>query len=159
MRSYTLYPPRNAVPGEPEALEGAAVVRDGFSWPAFLFVVVWFLWHRLWVAALIVLVGLAALVGAGVALHLAPGPAAIVALLFSLLIGLEAASLRRWTYARRGRPAIDVVTARSRTEAEAKLVARWVAGVSAPAAGAPAYGAPFARAGAPVLGLFPEAER
>lgn len=154
-RSYTLHLPRNAVPGEPAALERASVVRDGFVWPAFLFTVLWFLWHRLWIAALIVAVAIAAVVGAGVALDLRPGPAALVSLLLSLLVALEASSLRRWTYARRGRPAADVVSAGSSAEAEEKFVARLAAGISAPA---PALvRQPYAAA--PVIGLFPDPER
>ena len=156
MRSYTLHLPRHAVPGEPAAVERATIVRDGFVWPAFLFTVLWFLWHRLWIAALIVAVALAALVGAGTALNLRPGPAGLAALLFSALLGWEASSLRRWTYARRGRGAADVVSAGSLAEAEQKFVARLAAGITAPGP-MPLHRQPFSAD--PVIGLFPEAER
>jgi hypothetical protein len=156
IRSYTLHLPRHAVPGEPAAIERATIVRDGFVWPAFLFTVFWFLWHRLWLAALLVVVALAALVGAGVALNLRPGYAALASLLFSALLGLEASSLRRWTYARAGRPAADVVSAGSLAEAEQKFVARLAAGIAAPVPSALGR-QPFSSA--PVIGLFPEAER
>jgi hypothetical protein len=160
MRSYTLHPPRDAIPGEPAALERATIVRDGFVWPAFLFPVLWFLWHRLWLAALIVLAALAVLTAAGLALELRPGAATLAVLLYALLVGLEASSLRRWTYARRGRPAVDVVTAGSRREAEEKLVARWVAGIAAPPAAVhPGTPRGFAPAAEPVIGLFPERGR
>lgn len=158
MRSYTLHLPRNALPGEPAAIEHATLVRDGFSWTAFLFAPLWFFWHRLWVAGLLVLLGLAALVAAGFALNLRPGLAAVVAILGLALVGLEAASLRSWTLRRRGQPAADVVTARSRLEAESKLVARFADRAAAPSVDrAPAAYRP--PAAVPVIGLFPEAER
>ena len=156
MRSYTLHLPRHAVPDEPAAIEAATIVRDGFVWPAFLFTVLWFLWHRLWIAALIVAAALAVLVGTGVALNLRPGYAALAALLFSVLLGMEGSTLRRWTYARRGRGTTDVVTAGSLAEAEAKFVARLAAGVSA-SAPVPLRRQPVSAA--PVIGLFPQAER
>ena len=88
--------------------------------------------------------------------------AALAEVLLAVLIGLEANSLRRWTLTRRGRPTVDVVTARDRDEAEAE-------GSSRRSARAPrrAAGAPGRRAGSPapadrrrrdgVIGLFPDA--
>ena len=73
MRSYTLHLPADARPGESLGLDRALLVRDGFSWPAFAFTVLWFLFHRLWLAALLVLVGLVALAAAGIALGLPAG--------------------------------------------------------------------------------------
>ena len=107
MRTYTLHVPEGSVRGDASALERAELVRDGFSWSAFAFTVLWFLRHRLWLAALIVLLGLVGLALAGRALGLSPFAALLVTGLASLLIGMEASSLRRWTYGRRGRPARD----------------------------------------------------
>jgi hypothetical protein len=85
--------------------------------------------------------------------------------LLSILIGLEANSLKRWTYARRGRPAVDLLRASGRDEAEAKAFARWLAGspqarqpVSRGPGVSPA-GAPWASRPEAVIGLFPEPER
>ena len=156
MRSYTLHLPTEARPGDASGLDRAVLVPDGFSWPAFAFTVLWFLFHRLWIAALIVLVGLVALAGAGIALGLPSGAGLIAVLLASVLIGLEASSLRRWTLARRGWPARDAVNAASREEAEARALNRWIdANPAAPRS--PFPNGPSRRA-EPVIGLFPAQE-
>jgi hypothetical protein len=156
MRSYTLHLPELARPGEAAGLDRAILVPDGFSWPAFAFGPLWFLFHRLWVAALIVLLGLALLAAAGVALGLPTGAGLVATLLASALIGLEASSLRRWTLARRGWPARDAVVAASAAEAESRALARWLGAVSA--APRSPYPSGASRRLDPVIGLFPAQE-
>ena len=59
MRIYTIHRPRRPWPSgvvsaAPEtALAAARAVKEGFSWPAFFFSVLWALWHRLWLVALV----------------------------------------------------------------------------------------------------------
>ncbi|WP_147046910.1 DUF2628 domain-containing protein [Methylobacterium gnaphalii] len=156
MRNYTLHLPDGALRGDARAFDDAVIVPDGFSWAAFAFSVLWFLYHRLWLAALIVLALLAGLVLGGRLLGLSPFAGAAIAFLGSLLIGLEASSLRRWTYARNGRPARDAVVAGSCDEAEAKAVTRWLDPSSAPRTTV----APTAvrRFDDSVIGLFPLSE-
>ena len=157
MKTYTLHLPAETRPGDRSALERAELVRDGFVLGAFVFNALWFFANRLWLAGLGVLV-LTLAFHAGLALlGLRPGTAILAHVLLSLLVGLEAHSLKRWTYARRGRPAVDVVTASDEEEAELKAFARWSSGEGAPAARAP-MPAPFYRGSEPVIGLFPEAE-
>ncbi len=158
MRSYTLHLPAEARPGEPDALDKAVLVPDGFSRPAFAFSVLWFLYHRLWLAALVVGLGLAALAGAGFALGLSRSAGTLVTLLASVLIGLEASSLRRWTLARRGRPARDVIVARDEAEAEARLIARWLDPARAAVPPRPPFPGGPVRRPEPVIGLFPARE-
>ncbi|MCJ2073502.1 DUF2628 domain-containing protein [Methylobacterium sp. J-030] len=156
MRSYTLHLSPDARPGEGIGLDRAVLVPDRFSWSAFAFSVLWFLYHRLWVAALIVLVGLIALAGAGIFLGLPTGGGVIATLLAGWLIGLEASSLRRWTLARRGWPARDAVIAGSPEEAEARALSRWLdANPGTPRAPFPSGPS---RRGEPVIGLFPAHE-
>ena len=57
--SYTLHVAPHARPGDVEALDGANLVRDGFSWWAFVAPPVWFLAHRHWLVALAVTLVLA----------------------------------------------------------------------------------------------------
>lgn len=158
MRSYTLHLPAEARPGESEGLDRAVLVSDGFSWPAFAFTVLWFLFHRLWIAALIVLVGLALLAFGGFALGLSRLAGTLVTLLACILIGLEASSLRRWTLTRRGRPVRDVIVARDVIEAEARLLARWLDPASAPPAPRPPFPGGTARRPDSVIGFFPNQE-
>ncbi|GJE43595.1 DUF2628 domain-containing protein [Methylobacterium soli] len=156
MRSYTLHLPRDARAGESHELDRAQLVPDGFSWAAFAFTVLWFFYHRLWIAGIGVLIGLAAAAFAGHALGLSPFMGFLVTLLLSILIGLEASSLRRWTLARRGRPVRDAVVARDAAEAETKAMTRWLDPASAPRTLAPAaFAGAASRPSEPVIGLFP----
>ena len=163
MKTFTLHVAADALPGNPEPLDKAVLVRDGFSWGAFFFTVLWFFAHRLWLAGLGVLVLLVAFNLGLAALGLRPGAAVAADLLLSVLIGLEANSLRHWTLQRRGRPAVGLVTASDRDEAETKAFARWLApqpdGRPRPAAAAAPLSVPVAsyRTPDPVIGFFPDA--
>lgn len=159
-RTYTLHVPRDALSG-PAALERAELVRDGFSWGAFVFTAFWFFWHRLWLVGLAVLVGLFAL-GLGLRfIGLPLFPTYLAVSLLSLLIGFEAASLQRWTLARRGQAMVDVVGAANADEAEAKAFARFLADDEAvPGPGPrPSLWRLSGEPHEPVLGLFPDRER
>ena len=158
--TYTLHVPAGAEPGDGDALENAELVRDGFSVPAFLFTFLWFFWHRLWLAGCAVLVAVLGLAIALQAARVGEFSALVAQVLLSILIGLEANSLRRWTW-RRKKPAVDVVTAADREEAEAKAFARWLdsAGERRPSRMPGAVSASFNRRSEPVIGLFPDAER
>ncbi|MBP1179202.1 DUF2628 domain-containing protein [Methylobacterium sp. PvR107] len=156
MRSYTLHLPADARPGESIGLDRAVLVPDGFVWPAFAFTVLWFLYHRLWIAALAVLVGLVALAGAGIAFGLPTGAGLIATLLAAWLIGLEASSLRRWTLARRGWPVRDAVIAATPEEAEGRAIGRWLD--SSPTAPRAPFPSGPSRRAEPVIGLFPAQE-
>jgi len=177
MTTYTLHLPSGAQPGQPSGLDGALLVKDGFSWGAFLFTFLWFFAHRLWLAGLAVLVGLVVLSVALVLLQVHGTIAGAVMVLAMILVGLEAGTLRRWTYHRRGLAAVDVVTAEDLDEAEAKAFARWLQhaepGRAVPPPD-PRSASPFASPSplAPVptarrqearqeavIGLFPDAER
>src|SRR4051794_33853231 len=117
MKTYTLHVAADAPPGDAGTLERAVLVKDGFSWGAFVFSFLWFFAHRLWIAGLIVLVAAAALGASLQFLRVATGASFSAAFLFAVLVGLEANSLRRWTLARSGRPAVALVTAGDRQEA------------------------------------------
>jgi hypothetical protein len=161
MTTYTLHLPRDARPGDPSALDESELVKDAFSWGAFFFTFLWFFVHRLWLAGLAVLLLVLAFGGLMAVLDVHPLAGSIAQLLLQSLIGLEANSLRRWTLARRGRPAVDAVTAADQDEAEAKAFARWLDAKAAPLprspAPAPVLSTP--RRSEPVIGLFPDAER
>jgi predicted lipid-binding transport protein (Tim44 family) len=158
MTTYTLHVAENATPGDPDALNRAQVVADGFSWTAFFFTALWFFAHRLWIAGLGVLASLVALGALIRVLGVTPGAAFLAYVLVALLVGLEANALRRWTYARRGRPAVEAASAANAAEATVKLYEEWLGARAArPVAAAtarPAYTPPDA-----VLGLFPDTER
>jgi hypothetical protein len=156
MAAYTLHLDQNARPGEGAALERAVVLRDGFSWWALMFQPLWFLWHRLWLAALVVIAAIAALAVTCSLLNVTAGATLTAQFALALFFAHEANAIRALTLARRGRPAVDTVIADDRDSAEARLFERWLARRQAPlgVAAAPA----MRPAHAPVVGLFPEPE-
>jgi hypothetical protein len=161
MTTYTLHLPRDARPGDPSALDESELVKDAFSWGAFFFTFLWFFVHRLWLAGLGVLLIVLAFGGLMAVLDVHPLAGSVAQLLLQSLIGLEANSLRRWTLTRRGRPAVDAVTAADHDEAEAKAFARWLDAKSVPLPRSPVPSSILStpRRSEPVIGLFPDAER
>ena len=160
MKTYTLHLPRDAQPGEPAALERAELVQDAFSWGAFFFSFLWCFYHRLWLAGLGVLALLAGVLALLAAFDVPGFSRTVAVVLVLILIGLEGNSLRRWTLARRGRPAVDAVAASDRGEAAMKAFARWSRSEPrshARGGAGPLQTAPY-RGPDPIIGLFPEVE-
>ncbi len=157
MALYTVHLPGNR--RDPQALEEAVLIREGFSWPAFIFSVFWLLWHRLWL-------GLLGFVAAGIVIGLigkfaALPPGAIYGLdiLLALALAFEACSLRLAQLAGKGFILAGAVSADNAEKAERKAFA--VLGA------APFLAAPQSQHAVPaqrgnengVIGLFPEPGR
>ena len=170
MSIYTVYePPLKAHESAPDP-ERFVFVRDGFSFWAFLLAPWWMLRHRLWLALVCYVILAVAL---SVALRLI-GTSATVAViagaLFSLLVGFEAATLRRFGLARRGWRNVGIVVGDDVESAERRFFDAWankswvnkslaerpsVDGASR--ASSPAMGVPMARRpSSEVIGLFPQ---
>src|ERR1700758_2072609 len=109
------------------ATDRFAFVRDGFHVWAALLGVVWLAWHRLWLA----LIGWVILMNAldfGMVRLGVPGTVIfLVDALLALLMGFEAASLRRWTLSRRNWRQLDIVVADDEEAAERRFFDRWAA--------------------------------
>ena len=100
-------------------------VRDGFHFWAFVFGVFWLAWHRLWLA-LIGWIVLMVAVDVGLpALGVGRGAVLTINLLLALLLGFEAASLKRWTLSRRKWRQLDIVVADDEESAERRFFDRW----------------------------------
>lgn len=98
MRIYSVYIRRHGL--DPE--RDIALVKEGFSWPAFAFAALWALWHRHWLWAVgLFLIPLAfgALAGG---LGLNPAGQATLTIGWSILVGLFANDLRCWILERQG---------------------------------------------------------
>ena len=125
MAVYTVHepPPRQGRPAsDPTRF---AFVRDGFHFWAFLFAPLWMLWHRLWLV-LIGYVVLALTLQAGLAAVGADETTRVVAgILLALLVGFEAASLRRSTLSRHRWRDLGVVVADDLEAAERRFFDRW----------------------------------
>lgn len=106
---------------EDEAAERAVLVRDGFSFLAFIVPLVWLLWHRLWIEAILVFAAGVALVAAGEATGLAFAGGAL-SFLMSLFIGLEGQSLRINAMRRRGWREWGVAEGNNAAEAEIRYL-------------------------------------
>jgi hypothetical protein len=150
----------------PSAAERFIFVRDGFSWWAFLLAPLWMLWHRMW----LILVGYVLICGGIEAALVRFGASRtaifVVGLLISLLVGLEASTLRRLTLRRRGWTHAGVVSGDDLEDAERRFFDAWLR-QSRPAASAANAATPSPTSGTPVavprvpqtpnvIGLFPE---
>jgi hypothetical protein len=170
MSVYTVYePPLKAHESAPDP-ERFVFVRDGFSFWAFLLAPWWMLRHRMWLA----LTGYVILaVALSVALRLIGAPTTVTIIagaLFSLLVGFEAATLRRFTLSRRGWRNVGLVVGDDLESAERRFFDAWVnktwvnktwadpsAADGAPRASSPAMGVAMARRpSSEVIGLFPQ---
>jgi hypothetical protein len=126
MAIYTVHEPPQKAEGFAPDPDRFVFVRDGFSFWAFLLAPLWMLRHRLW----LVLLGYVLLaVALQVALGLVGMSATVmtaVAVLLALLVGFEAASLRRFTLARRRWTNIGIVVGDDAESAERRFFDAWV---------------------------------
>jgi hypothetical protein len=170
MSIYTVYePPLKAHESAPNP-ERFVFVRDGFSFWAFLLAPWWMLRHRLWLA----LTGYVILaIALSVALRFAGASTTVTLIagaLFSLLVGFEAATLRRFKLSRRGWKNVGIVVGDDLESAERRFFDAWVnktwvnkswtdqsSADGAPRASSPAMGVAMARRpSSEVIGLFPQ---
>ncbi len=175
MRVFTVHlPPAD---GRGSQASRAVFVRDGFSFWALLFPMLWFLVNRMWLVLLGYLALTAAIVAGSTFLPGIETPIGVASLMVNLLIGFEANGLRRWSLDRKRWSFVAVVTGRDLAEAEQRYFSslagddldRLTAFVdpdalfpSAPPrppvqSPPPAWGS--AKPAPPVTGLFPEPGR
>jgi len=163
MAVYSVLEPARAADGHPMAPEWFAFVRDGFNWAAFIFGPIWMLWHGLWLVLLGYVVAMGGFEFLYRVLGASLGVRALIGFLIAILIGLEAASLRRWTLIRRGWRDHGIVVADDLESAEHRFFSDWTTGASMPIGAAKARVPvnPVRRSRtsplAGVVGFFPEA--
>jgi hypothetical protein len=138
-----------------------AFVRDGFYWWAFLLTPFWMLWHRLWMVLVIYLLVSAGLETAVQIVGASAAVIAVVAILISLLVGLEASTLRRFTLKRRLWRSLGIVCGDDVEDAEERFFDAWVREAptrnAAPSTATPSSPpAPRTSETSGVIGLFPE---
>jgi hypothetical protein len=158
MTVYTVHePPPREGQADVDA-DRVVFVRDGFYFWAFLLGPLWMIWRGLW---LVLLLYLLVTVTLQVGLHMLGVSEVvkfIVGFLIALLVGFEAATLRRWTYGRRGWRNSGVVVGPDRETAERRFFDSWAVD-GAPRAFTPPPPATRIPEPAPqVVGLFPEPE-
>jgi hypothetical protein len=157
MPTYTVHAPplRNGSAADPLRFQ---FVRDGFHFWAFLLTPLWLLSKRLWLVFVGYLLLMAATELAFHFLKLPEGVRFAIDILLSILIGLEAGSLQRWTFTRRKWATVGIVNAENEESAERRFFTQWVE--HAPAAEIPAPivtpATPPHSRGNDIIGLFPE---
>jgi hypothetical protein len=126
MPVYTVHAPVNSG-ADLSAADKFTFVRDGFHFWAAVLSPVWLVWHRLWLA-LIGWIAVTVAVEFGL-MAVGAGRGAIFAadVLIAILMGLEAATLQRWTLSRRNWRQIDIVVADNKESAERRFFDRWTA--------------------------------
>jgi len=158
MAVYTVFEPPARTGNAAERAERIVFIRDGFSWSAFLFGPVWLLWRRLWLV-LVLYAALTTLVYVGLR-YAGVGAVGqgLVGFLIALLVGVEAATLRRFTLARKGWRELGIVIGDDLESAERRFFDAWVAGQAERTlqASAPATVLRPPAHRADVIGLFPE---
>jgi Protein of unknown function (DUF2628) len=127
MPVYTVHAP-TANDADLSATDKFVFVRDGFHVWAMIFGPLWLVWNRLWLATIGWIIAVVALdlvlVKLGVGRMGIFGANGLVA----ILMGLEAASLQRWTLSRRNWRQLDTVVGDDEEAAERRFFDRWPAG-------------------------------
>ena len=138
MKTYTVhYPPESGVSMTGLARD-AILVKDGFSWPAFLVPFIWLLFNRMWIVLAIYVAFQIALTGIATGLGLPDGLAMVCSLAVSVIIGLEGNNLYRWSLERRRYKQHATVSAPSLLEAEHRFFVSAEKELHGQKAGAPA---------------------
>jgi uncharacterized protein DUF2628 len=165
MSVYTVYEPPLRVHESGPDPERFVFVCDGFSFWGFLLAPLWMLRHRLWWAFVGYVIVILALSLGLRALGASAMLANVVTALVSLLVGFEAATLRRFALARRGWRNAGVVVGDDLESAERRFFDTWVSNSRLenpslnvePRASSPVAGVPLARRTSfDVIGLFPQ---
>jgi hypothetical protein len=126
MPVYTVHAPVTSG-ADVAATDRFAFVRDGFHFWAAVLGPVWLAWHRLWLALIGWIVLMAVIDVAMVRLGVGTGAIFLADVLLALLLGFEAASLKRWTLSRRNWRQLDIVVADDEEAAERRFFDRWTA--------------------------------
>ena len=98
--------------------EDAILVKEGFSWPAFLVPAFWLLYKRMWIVLVFYLFAMAGLALLAQSAFVPETAMFVGNLAISLIFGLEGNDLYRWTLARRRYREQAVVMGRDLISAE-----------------------------------------
>lgn len=126
MPVYTVHAPL-ASGADLRSTDRFVFVRDGFHLWAAVLGMLWLAWHRLWLALLGWIILTVALDALLLKLGVGSGTVALADLLLAILLGLEASSLKRWSYSRGQWRQLDVVVADDLDAAERRFFERWAA--------------------------------
>jgi hypothetical protein len=159
MSIYTVHePPLRAGAAAPEP-DRCVFIRDGFSFWAFLFGPLWMLRHRMWLVFVLYVVIALVLEGLVAVASNSDALIAMIGLLIAFWVGLEAATLRRFTLRQSGWRDVGVISGEDREAAERRFFDAWLQeGTQIPARPITSLHAinPNQPTTSGVVGLFPE---
>ncbi len=123
---YTIHEPVSPSHDLLERADDLIFIKEGFSWPALFFPLLWLLYHRMWLVlvgyfAILVFVGLGATYSG-----MSEAGETIVFLLINLLFAYEANDLRRWYLGLKGYHMIASVAGNNRSECERRFFNMWL---------------------------------
>jgi hypothetical protein len=156
MTIYMVFEPPRLDDDPVRRAERTVFLRDRFSWGAFLLGPLWLLWRRLWLALFgyIIVVALVTVAlryaGAG------PNWRALAAGLIALLLGFEAANLRRRKYMRRGWRDRGIVVGDDLEAAERRFFDGYMERAAEPDEVVAPPPPPRPNSAGDVIGLFPQ---
>jgi hypothetical protein len=125
MAIYTLHLPNDVVPGTGQVADKLRVVKDGFSWTAFIFPLPWLLINRLWLWSVVFFAASFLLGYVAQTLGASQGILFLSILLLALFIGLEAGALKAGGLKKRGFSQVASFVAADAEEAELKFFSTW----------------------------------
>lgn len=103
-------------------LSDLILVKEGFSWPAFVFTFMWALWTRMWLPT-VALFAVIVLSGWGMRyLGLGETAQSVLSLAVAIAVGLIGNDLRRWWLDRQGYYEVAVVTGNNAEEATRRFL-------------------------------------
>ncbi len=100
----------------------AVLIKEGFSWPAFLFGPLWALWHGMWRTAIVLVILSGAVSGAGLVAGLAEAGDLALSAGLQVAMGLWANDWRRHVLARRDIRERGAIAARRMRDAEQRYL-------------------------------------
>ena len=158
MTTYMVFEPPAGRGDRAARAERIVFVPDRFSWGAFLLAPLWMLWRRLWLVFVAYFVAMAAVTLGLMVAGVGPGARFLVGVLISLLIGLEAANLRRWALLRDSWRERGPTIGHDLAAAERRFFDAYVAAEEPvkPAPAGPAAPPASRPAASDVIGLFPQ---
>ncbi len=128
MKAFTIYEPPQAPLELVDRADALVFVKDGFSWLAFMFAPLWFLWNNLWLAVAGYAVVAGALIAPVLLLELDHDLIALGLFGLHLVSGFEAGTVLHWTLTREGWSELGAVTGRSQNECERNFYDGWLPG-------------------------------
>jgi hypothetical protein len=108
----------------PQGADRTVMVKEGFSWPAFLIALPWLIWHRMWIVLLLYVALALGLVALSEFAQLPDQAMTVASLVIALVLGFEGNGLLRWTLARRGYEEVGEVAAATSQAAEMRYFER-----------------------------------